>query len=94
MDAEVSISSNFAGVVMRDCPQMKTGYAEIVLGTGGPLLVYQISHNDTRILVDMPKVPSDIKGYMLSVIEPQLPGVCVCECVCVCVCVCIMLDRY
>lgn len=74
VDAEVSVSSNFAGVIMRDCPQIKKGFAEIVLGTGGPLLVYQISHEDTRILVDVPKVPSDIKGYMLSEVEPQLPA--------------------
>ena len=85
MDAEVRVASYFAGIVMHNCPQMKTGHAEIVLGTGGPLLVYQISSEDTRILVDMPKVPSDIKGYMISEVEPQLPCMCVCVCVCMCV---------
>jgi squalene monooxygenase len=62
---------------MHNCPQFKAHHAEIVLGTTGPILVYQIASNDTRILVDIQgKMPSDPKEYMMEKVLPQLPGVC------------------
>ena len=74
-EGTVSISSNFAGLIMHNCPQFKANHAEIVLGTTGPILVYQIASNDTRILVDIQgKMPSDPKEYMMNKILPQLPG--------------------
>ena len=75
-DAKVLISSHFVGIVMHDCPQFCEGYAEIVLAKTGPILIYQISSNATRVLVDIQgKMPSDIKAYMETVIGPQLPGI-------------------
>ena len=74
-NAPVSVSSHFAGVVMHNCPQIKEGHAEIVLSRNGPILVYQISSECTRILVDIQgKMPSEIKEYMLSTVLPELPG--------------------
>lgn len=62
---------------MHNCPQFKANHAEIVLGTTGPILVYQIARNDTRILVDIQgKMPSDPKEYMMTKILPQLPRMC------------------
>lgn len=74
-EGTVSVASNFAGLVMHNCPQFKSNHAEIVLGTTGPILVYQIASNDTRILVDIQgKMPPDPKEYMKTKILPQLPG--------------------
>lgn len=71
----MSVSSHFAGLIMHNCPQVKTGHAEIVLTKNGPVLVYQISTNSTRILVDIQgKMPSEISDYMMSNVLPDLPG--------------------
>lgn len=60
---------------MHNCPQYKSGHAEIVLTSKGPVLVYQISDKDTRILIDIQgKVPKDLKQFMKEHILPQLPG--------------------
>lgn len=60
---------------MHNVPQYAKGHAEIVLGNGGPVLIYQISSKSTRILVDIPsKMPSDLKQHMIDVIAPQLPS--------------------
>ena len=73
--ANVSITSHFAGVVMHNCPQFSTGFAEIVLSKTGPFLVYQISSSSTRILVAIKgKMPANMKEYMLTEVAPQLPG--------------------
>lgn len=73
--SQVTVSSNFVGIEMQNVPQYATGHAEILLGNGGPILVYQISSTTTRILVDVPcKVPGDLKQYMIHTIAPQLPG--------------------
>ena len=77
VNASVAVSSHFAGVILRNCPQYKTGFAEIVLPTGksGPILIYQISSTCTRILVDIRgKMPSDVKGYMRDTVAPEFPG--------------------
>lgn len=75
VNAPVSVSSHFVGIIMHNCPQYRAGHAEIVLSTTGVNLVYQISSNATRILVDIQgKMPSDIKKYMQTFIGPQLPG--------------------
>lgn len=75
--ASVAVPSHFAGLILHNCPQFKTGFAEIILPRGriGPILVYQISSTCTRILVDIQgKMPSDAKQYMKDTIAPQLPG--------------------
>ena len=77
MSASVSVSSHFAGVILNNCPQYKTGFAEIVLpvANSGPVLVYQISRTCTRVLVDVRgKMPSDMKEYMKDMVAPELPG--------------------
>lgn len=75
-DGSVSVASNFAGLIMNNCPQYKANHAEIVLGDTGPILVYQIASNDTRILVDIKgKMPSNPKEYMMTKVLSQLPGI-------------------
>ncbi|KAF9235758.1 squalene epoxidase-domain-containing protein [Melanogaster broomeanus] len=40
----------------------------------GPVLLYQISEHDTRMLVDVKHpLPSDLKGHILTNVVPQLP---------------------
>ena len=76
-NACVSVSSHFVGLIMHNCPQYKPGHAELVFGTRGPplVLIYQISSDCTRMLVDVPgKMPSNLKDYLEAEIGPQLPG--------------------
>jgi squalene monooxygenase len=41
----------------------------------GPVLLYQISQHDTRILIDVKSpLPSDLKSHILKNIVPQLPS--------------------
>jgi squalene monooxygenase len=53
-------------------------HGHVVLATPSPILMYQISTEDTRILVDVPgQLPSasngDLKKYLLEKVTPQLP---------------------
>ncbi|KAF8632746.1 hypothetical protein AX17_004767 [Amanita inopinata Kibby_2008] len=59
--------SHFVGVVLEDAtlPIPKHGTVALVHGFG-PVLLYQISERDTRMLVD-------VKGHILNNILPQLP---------------------
>ena len=68
--------SNFAGLVMHNCPQTRDHFAEVILASPAPVLVYQISSDSTRVLVDIPgqKMPADAKTYLLETVAPQLPG--------------------
>eukprot|EP00117_Sycon_ciliatum_P045024 scpid52497/ scgid2857/ Squalene monooxygenase; Squalene epoxidase len=67
--------SNFAGLVMHNCPQTRDHFAEVILASPAPVLVYQISSDSTRVLVDIPgqKMPADAKTYLLETVAPQLP---------------------
>ncbi|XP_064629873.1 squalene monooxygenase-like isoform X2 [Lineus longissimus] len=70
----VETTSHFVGTIMTDCPQRKSNHAEIVLANPSPVLVYKISSNDTRVLVDIRgTMPSDLRQYMVDHILPQLP---------------------
>jgi squalene monooxygenase len=57
-------------------PSPQNGH--VILAEPSPILMYQISTHDTRILVDVPgKLPSasngDLKNYLVENIAPQLP---------------------
>ncbi|KAK1172489.1 squalene monooxygenase [Acipenser oxyrinchus oxyrinchus] len=70
----VSISSHFVGCIMKDSQQFKPNHAELVLANPSPVLIYQISSTDTRVLVDIRgEMPRNIKDYMIDYIYPQLP---------------------
>lgn len=71
----VKVSSHFVGAILHNCPQYKMGHAEIVLSLFGPVLIYQISSECTRILVDIcGKMPTDMATFMKENILPELPG--------------------
>ncbi|KAL0984922.1 hypothetical protein UPYG_G00150520 [Umbra pygmaea] len=67
-------SSHFVGCIMKNCPQFKAHHAELVLANPSPILVYQISSSETRVLVDIRgEMPRNLHEYMADKIHPQLP---------------------
>ncbi|KAL8578167.1 hypothetical protein ACOMHN_051722 [Nucella lapillus] len=70
----VKVTSYFVGALMRNCPQAKANHAELVLTSPSPVLIYQISSSDTRVLVDIRgNMPRDLKGHLMEHVLPQLP---------------------
>ncbi|NWI11697.1 ERG1 monooxygenase, partial [Crypturellus soui] len=71
---KVTVSSHFVGCILKDTPQFKANYGELVLAKTSPVLIYQISSTETRVLVDIRgEMPKNLKEYMLENIHPQLP---------------------
>ncbi|CAI5779014.1 squalene monooxygenase [Podarcis lilfordi] len=72
---KVRVPSHFVGLILKDSPQFKANHSEIVLGNPSPVLFYQISSNETRVLVDIRgEMPKNLKEYMVERIYPQLPA--------------------
>jgi len=68
------VKSHFVGLLMNNCPQFKENHAELVLMDPSPVLVYQISSEQTRILVDVRgTMPKDLKGHLAENILPNMP---------------------
>ncbi|KAF9221254.1 SE-domain-containing protein [Gyrodon lividus] len=73
---ESATRSYFVGAILKDArlPMPQHGTVALVKGYG-PVLLYQISEHDTRMLVDVKHpLPSDLKGHILTNIVPQLPA--------------------
>ncbi|KAJ7582568.1 squalene epoxidase-domain-containing protein [Mycena floridula] len=67
--------SHFIGLVLKDAvlPIPQHGTVALIKD-GGPVLLYQISEHDTRILIDLKQpLPSDLKSHILNNVVPQLP---------------------
>uniref|UniRef100_A0AAX7SUY5 Squalene monooxygenase n=1 Tax=Astatotilapia calliptera TaxID=8154 RepID=A0AAX7SUY5_ASTCA len=74
VSGKARISSHFVGCLMKDCPQFKSNHAELVLANPSPVLIYQISSSQTRVLVDIRgEMPRNLPEYMAEKIYPQLP---------------------
>ncbi|KAK3845035.1 MAG: squalene epoxidase-domain-containing protein [Linnemannia gamsii] len=74
----VSTTSHFVGFIMKDAPLPFPNHGHVLLATPSPILMYQISEHDTRILVDIPgKLPSvstgALRSYLETIVRPQLP---------------------
>lgn len=68
-------NSYFCGVILEDVtlPMPKHGTAALIQGSG-PVLMYQISEHQTRLLVSIKHpLPADLKSHILTCIVPQLP---------------------
>ncbi|KAJ7480188.1 squalene epoxidase-like protein [Mycena galericulata] len=68
--------SHFVGAILEDAvlPIPNHGTVALIKGSG-PVLLYQISEHDTRILIDVKQpVPADLKAHILANIVPQLPS--------------------
>ncbi|XP_060631847.2 squalene monooxygenase [Anolis sagrei] len=74
VSSKVRVRSHFVGCILQNSPQFKANYAELVMGNPSPVLVYQISSNETRVLVDIQgDMPKNLKEYMIENVYPQLP---------------------
>lgn len=75
------VRSNFVGIELEHAPLPSPNHGHVVLGPAGPTLLYQISAEHTRVLMDIPgeKLPSVAKGdlqkYIRDRVIPQLPSV-------------------
>ncbi|KAF9445856.1 SE-domain-containing protein [Macrolepiota fuliginosa MF-IS2] len=68
--------SQFCGAVLEDVtlPIPNHGTVALIKGSG-PVLMYQISKHDTRILIDIKQpLPADLKSHILNRVVPQLPS--------------------
>jgi squalene monooxygenase len=70
--------SHFVGMILKDCVLPQSNHGHVILAKPSPILLYQISDHDTRVLVDIPSpMPSNTNGdmmiYMKEKILPQLP---------------------
>ena len=71
--------STTTSFVMKDVQLPFPNHGHVILATPSPILMYQISTRDTRILIDVPgKLPSASSGalrsYLEKVVCPQLPA--------------------
>ncbi|XP_068094120.1 squalene monooxygenase [Hyperolius riggenbachi] len=74
ISSQVKVSSHFVGCILKNSPQFKENHAELVLANPSPVLIYQISSFETRVLVDIRgDMPKNLKEYMLENIVPQMP---------------------
>ncbi|XP_054446453.1 squalene monooxygenase [Pteronotus mesoamericanus] len=71
---KVSVTSHFVGCLMENVPQFKANHAELLLANPSPVLIYQISPDKTRVLIDIRgELPRNLREYMVENIYPQLP---------------------
>lgn len=74
ISSKVSVTSHFVGFLMENAPQFKENHAELLLVNPSLVLIYQISSNKTRVLVDVHgDLPRNLREYMVEKIYPQLP---------------------
>ena len=70
------VRGNFVGAILEDVTLLILQHGTVALIKGhGPVLLYQTSQHDTRILID-----SDVKNPLPSDLKVCLP-MCVCDCV-------------
>ncbi|GAA95668.1 hypothetical protein E5Q_02325 [Mixia osmundae IAM 14324] len=83
------VRSNFVGLILEHADMPSPGHGHVILRKGGnlradergvgPVLVYQLSKDETRMLVDVPgaKPPSmangELKEYLRKHVTPSLP---------------------
>ncbi|KAG6820534.1 hypothetical protein H0H93_015705 [Arthromyces matolae] len=74
--AQPTTRSHFVGAILKDAVLPIPNQGTVALCKGfGPVLLYQISEHDTRMLVDVKApLPSDLKAHILDNIVPQLPS--------------------
>ncbi|KAF9364735.1 Squalene epoxidase, partial [Mortierella sp. NVP85] len=76
----VETVSSFIGLIVKNVNLPFPNHGHVILATPSPILVYQISTTETRILIDIPgnKPPSlatgGLRSYLESIVHPQLPS--------------------
>ncbi|KAG0200304.1 Squalene epoxidase [Mortierella sp. GBA30] len=79
LNKDVSISSHFIGLILKDVVLPYPNHGHVILMSPSPVLMYQISKTETRMLIDIPgKLPSVSTGalhsYLEKIVYPQLPA--------------------
>lgn len=78
-EPDIRYPSFFVGLKVRNCKLPYPNCGHVVLGKPSPILVYPISSDVARVLVDVPgdKLPSKKEGglphYLKTTIAPQIP---------------------
>ncbi|KAH8147719.1 uncharacterized protein LAJ45_08184 [Morchella importuna] len=71
------VRSNFVGLELKDAVLPSPNHGHVIMGNNPPVLVYQIGTHETRMLIDMPKMPSakdgGVKAHLKNVVLPDLP---------------------
>lgn len=73
------ISGYFLGIVLKNCQLPYEKHGHVIIAQPSPFLLYPISKNETRILIDFPgdkppKMGSELKKYLREKISPQIPA--------------------
>ncbi|CDO96104.1 unnamed protein product [Kluyveromyces dobzhanskii CBS 2104] len=71
-----TVGSSFVGMSLFNADVPSKNHGHVILGTSHmPVLVYQISPEETRILCayNSPKLPKDIKSWLSNNVKPHLP---------------------
>ncbi len=74
--------SHFAGILLHhkegESPVLQKNFGHVVLAVPNPVLFYQISPTETRVLVDVPSEhigqDANLLSYFTDVVAPQLPA--------------------
>lgn len=71
-----TVNSSFVGMSLWDAKNPAPMHGHVIVGPDHmPILVYQISPEETRILCayNSPKLPTDIKSWMIKDVQPFIP---------------------
>lgn len=73
------VSGHFLGLVLKNCAMPYPNHGHVIVAKPSPVLVYPITSNETRMLIDFPgeeapRKGEELKKYLLTVIGPQLPA--------------------
>ncbi|XP_005998749.1 squalene monooxygenase-like isoform X1 [Latimeria chalumnae] len=74
ISSKYTIISQMLGVILQDCPEMRNDWAMLVVGDQNLFILYPISSNETRVLVDIQGgIPKNFQQYLIETVSPQLP---------------------
>ncbi|KAI1310214.1 Squalene epoxidase, partial [Mortierella claussenii] len=80
LNKNVQTTSHFVGLIIKDIALPFPNHGHVLLATPSPILMYQISKTETRMLIDIPgpKLPSASSGalrsYLETTVTSQLPA--------------------
>ncbi|MBS1617573.1 MAG: FAD-dependent oxidoreductase [Bacteroidetes bacterium] len=77
-DTTKTVSSYFLGLLMKDCELPFPGHGHVIAAEPSPVLVYPVSSEETRVLIDFPSDQAPRKGeelthYLRETIGSQMP---------------------
>lgn len=72
------VSSYFLGMILKDCVLPYANHGHVIIAEPSPCLVYPVSSNETRVLIDFPgneppKKSAELTSYLRETIGSQMP---------------------